>query len=241
MLRTALLRSSLVAASIPRKNVMLVSRSFSELGKSTYSGPYTEDEVHKLEKFAMDAARQYRPSQKLVDPWLRAKLGPYYKEFWQQRVISREEEEKKRQRAVNRPPTSTHFTVSHPSQDAVQDEDKDAFAVIGLAGTQYKVASGDVVICNKLPEAEVGTKIELTDILLVGYKSKTIIGRPTVPDYVVTAFVEQQAKEKKQYAFYKKPKTFSQKMRGFRREVTILRINDIRPQAQTSSQDGTKV
>jgi len=119
-------------------------------------------------------------------------------------------------------------------------KEKDLFAVIGLAGTQFKVTVGDVVICNKLPEAEVGKKIELTDVLLVASKSKTLVGRPNVPNWIVTAFVEQQAKEKKQLAFYKRKKTFSQKTRGFRREVTILRIADIKYEehaaAETSEQ-----
>lgn len=101
------------------------------------------------------------------------------------------------------------------------------FAVVGLAGTQFKVVEGDVIVCNRIPTAEVGTTIELTDVLMVGFPHETHVGRPNVPGWVVRADVEQQAREKKRLSFYKQPKTFSQKMRGFRREVTILRIGSI--------------
>ena len=137
---------------------MVVGRaqSTSQLGKDTYGGPYTDQQVYNLEKFAYEVLRKHEPSKKLVDPWLRAKLGPYYKEFWQQRVAARNEEEKKQVRIAARPPISTHFTVTHPlvNEDASKSEEsKDVFAIIGLAGTQYKVTTGDVVICNKLPGA----------------------------------------------------------------------------------------
>lgn len=202
--------------------------SIPKQSENFYSGPYTEAQVHELEAFAMNLLRVNIPAKKNVIPWLRKKLGPYYKDSWQQRVIAREAAARKDERVAKRPAESSHFTVSHPpKEESLQAGDESPFAIIGLAGTQYKVSQGDVVICNKLPGAEVGTKIELMDVLLIGFKSKTLIGRPNVPNYVVTAMVEQQAKEKKQYAFYKKPKTFSQKMRGFRREVTILRIAEI--------------
>ena len=239
--RGFLFSQSMLINNTPSQRI--VTRSLSSnppIGKATYDGPYTEDQVHELEKFAFEVQRNHKPAKKLVDPWLRTKLGPYYRDFWQQRVASRDEEAKMKEREQARPPVSTHFTVTHPSpENEAKSESENVFAVIGLSGTQYKVTAGDVVICNKLPGAEVGTKIALTDVLLVGSPSKTLVGRPNVPNYEVIAFVEQQAKEKKQLAFYKKPKTYSQKVRGFRREVTILRIASISSTDQEAKSNTT--
>lgn len=232
--RTVLVAHTAARSATGFQSNMFLRSFSSRLDKATYAGPYSEVEVHDLEKFAMEVLRKHEPSRKLVEPWLRSKLGPFYKENWQQRVAAREEEAKKQERATKRPAESSHFTINHPVAGEDANASKDLFAVVGLAGTQFKVTTGDVVICNRLPQAEVGTKIELTDVLLVGSNSRTLVGRPSVPNWVVTAFVEQQAREKKQLAFYKKPKTYSQKTRGFRREVTILRIAEILNLSETS-------
>jgi hypothetical protein len=56
----------------------------------------------------------------------------------------------------------------------------------------------------------------------------------------VMASVEQQARGKKQLSFYKQPRTFSQKLKGFRREVTFLRIGAILQNAGVVLESGTE-
>lgn len=211
---------------------------------STYVGPYTPEQVEQLEAFAAELKSDL-VDQKLVNPWIRAKLGPYFRDGWTTRVAARKQQLAIAERQSQRPQDSTHFVVSHSVAAAetnsaqpneLTSQTAKLFAVVGLAGTQFKVVPGDVIVCNRIPSAQVGTRIELTDVLMVGSPTHTHVGRPNVPGWFVTADVEQQAREKKRLSFYKQPKTFSQKMRGFRREVTILRIGDICQVAAESSE-----
>ena len=66
------------------------------------------------------------------------------------------------------------------------------FAVVEVSGTQHKVAPGDVVVVEKL-EADVDDRLQLRRVLLLGSRAETVIGRPYVPQAVVTAAVEVRA------------------------------------------------
>ena len=54
------------------------------------------------------------------------------------------------------------------------------FAVISLSGTQYKVAEDDVVVTNLIHGHKVGDVMEVDDVLLVGGRDNTVVGRPRV-------------------------------------------------------------
>lgn len=60
-----------------------------------------------------------------------------------------------------------------------------------------QVTKDDLIITDKVREAEVGTTLEMDEVLLVGTPEYTKIGRPLVPGAVVKLFVEQQTKDKK--------------------------------------------
>ena len=78
------------------------------------------------------------------------------------------------------------------------------FAVINMKGIQHKVAKDDRVILEWLPEFEVGQPIAIEDVLLVGTKDFTSIGRPTVANARVMATVEEHSKSQKVIIFKKK-------------------------------------
>lgn len=86
---------------------------------------------------------------------------------------------------------------------------------------------GDVVATHRIPGAEVGEQLRLDDVLLVGSASKTLVGRPTVPNARVVAVVEELALDKKVIVFKKKRRKGYKKTQGFRRQLTILRITDV--------------
>ena len=127
------------------------------------------------------------------------------------------------------------FRVAHASEgestlptSAGGEEGKPRnFAVVELAGSQFKVTADDVLAVNRLPDVDIGQTVELDRVLLVGSGGETLIGRPYVPQAKVVAVCEQQTKEEKILAFYKKEKTNSQRSRGFRRQVTVLRIKEV--------------
>ena len=103
---------------------------------------------------------------------------------------------------------------------------EEIFAVFELAGTQYKVARDDKVICSKLP-FEVGSQVEFDKVLLIGAKDYTSIGRPYINSAKVIASIEEQARSKKLIIYKKKRRKNYQRNKGHRQEVTVLHIDKI--------------
>jgi len=54
------------------------------------------------------------------------------------------------------------------------------FAVLEIAGFQYKVVADDVVSCEFLKEYDINDHIVFDKVLLIGSKDYTSIGRPFV-------------------------------------------------------------
>ena len=107
------------------------------------------------------------------------------------------------------------------------------FAVVALAGTQHKVTTDDVLIVNLLlpvSKFAVGSIHTLRDedVLLVGSSHFTALGMPYVPGAEVDVMVEEITKDAKLVIFKKRRRKHSRRRNGFRRDVTMLRILDIR-------------
>ncbi len=97
------------------------------------------------------------------------------------------------------------------------------FAVVKTGGKQYKVQTGDVVRVEKLA-AEAGEKIQFNEVLMVG----TTLGTPLVEGAGVQAEVIDQIKGEKLIHFDKRRrKHSSQRTKGHRQQLTLLRITDI--------------
>ena len=101
-----------------------------------------------------------------------------------------------------------------------------SYAVIQTGGKQYQVKSGDVLDVEKL-EAEVGTRVELSDVRLVSEDSGLSVGTPMVDGALVTAEVEDQFRGPKIIIFKYKNKTHYRKKNGHRQSYTRIRIQDI--------------
>jgi large subunit ribosomal protein L21 len=104
---------------------------------------------------------------------------------------------------------------------------EDRFAVVELSGTQYKVTLDDVIMADLIPNVDIGDKVDLDKVLLVGTKKATAVGRPYVQEAKVIAAVEEITKDKKVIAFKTRRRKNSKSTRGFRRQLTILRVVDI--------------
>ncbi|WP_321363864.1 50S ribosomal protein L21 [uncultured Celeribacter sp.] len=97
------------------------------------------------------------------------------------------------------------------------------FAVLKTGGKQYKVQSGDVLRVEKLA-ADAGEKIQFNEILMVG----STIGAPLVEGAGVQAEVIDQIKGEKLIHYVKRRrKHSSQRKKGHRQQLTLLRITDI--------------
>jgi large subunit ribosomal protein L21 len=97
------------------------------------------------------------------------------------------------------------------------------FAVLKTGGKQYKVASGDVLRVEKLA-AVAGDKIQFNEILMVG----STVGTPFVEGAGVQAEVIDQIKGVKTINFVKRRRKHgSQRKKGHRQQLTLVRIADI--------------
>jgi large subunit ribosomal protein L21 len=100
------------------------------------------------------------------------------------------------------------------------------FAVLKTGGKQYRVKSGDLLRVEKLA-ADAGEKIQFNEVLMLG-GDKTVVGAPLVDDAAVQAEVVEQIKGDKLIHFVKRRrKHSSQRKKGHRQQLTLLRITDI--------------
>ena len=116
------------------------------------------------------------------------------------------------------------------------------FAIIEMAGTQFKVTDDDLLIVHRLKPVNtysVGSIHSIPQVLLVGTTHLTLVGIPYVPQARVHVMVEEITKGKKVIIFKKRRRKHSQRKRGFRRDVTMLRILDIEVPEQYAQHDHT--
>ena len=87
-------------------------------------------------------------------------------------------------------PTSAQYNYTGRVAEPYAVASKPVFAVVEIGPTQFKVTPDDLVYSEKLKDVDVGDKLSLNRVLLLGNTATTLIGRPTVPGATVTAVVE---------------------------------------------------
>jgi large subunit ribosomal protein L21 len=96
------------------------------------------------------------------------------------------------------------------------------FAVIKTGGKQYRVAADDVLKVEKL-SGEAGDMVEFPNVLAVG----GTIGTPLVEGAVVVGEIVEQGRNKKVITFKKRRRQNSQRTKGHRQHITMVRIAEI--------------
>jgi large subunit ribosomal protein L21 len=105
-------------------------------------------------------------------------------------------------------------------------KERQMFAVLKTGGKQYKVQSGDLLRVEKLA-ADAGEKIQFNEILMLGGDSP-VVGAPMIDGAAVQAEVIDQVKGDKVIHFVKRRRKHgSQRTKGHRQQLTLLRITDI--------------
>src|ERR1700712_3437886 len=99
------------------------------------------------------------------------------------------------------------------------------FAVIKTGGRQYVVVPDDVLEIGKIA-GDVGTIVQLGEVLLVGGES-AVLGMPTVAGASVAGEVLQHKRGPKVISLKKRRRKNSRRKRGYRDEITVLRITEI--------------
>ena len=100
------------------------------------------------------------------------------------------------------------------------------YAVILSGGKQYRVTPGQTIRLEKLA-GDVGSKLELKDVLLVQNDGDVQLGSPVLANAIVEATVVEQDRAKKIIVFKKKRKKQYRRTHGHRQNYTALRIDKI--------------
>ena len=101
------------------------------------------------------------------------------------------------------------------------------YAIVEIAGHQYKVEKDQQVFVNRL-DAEEGKKVKFDRVLLVDKGGDVTVGAPAVDGMAVHAVVERHLKGDKVLIFKKKRRKGYQKLNGFRASLTEIKITDIK-------------
>lgn len=120
------------------------------------------------------------------------------------------------------------------------------FGVFTYRNEQYKAVEDDLLMMT-LVDQPVGSilTIDGPDVLLLGGRDATLIGRPFIPGSRITLQVEEHTHTAKVLVFKKKRRKHHKKMQGHRAEVTMVRVLSIElPEGVESlttvtSEDGT--
>lgn len=100
------------------------------------------------------------------------------------------------------------------------------YAVIETGGVQHRIAPGDVIQIQKLPQ-DGAKEITIDKVLFLERDGTMTVGTPYVPNASVKAEIQGIRKADKVLIFKKKPRKVHKKLRGHRQQHTILKIIDI--------------
>lgn len=101
------------------------------------------------------------------------------------------------------------------------------YAIVDIAGQQFKVEAGNEIFVQRLPQAN-GADVEFDKVLLVEDGGKVKVGTPYVKGAVVKATVlDDSVKADKVLVFKKIRRKGFQKCNGHRQKLTKIKINAI--------------
>jgi large subunit ribosomal protein L21 len=106
------------------------------------------------------------------------------------------------------------------------------YAIVNIAGQQFKVERGNKVYVHRL-KANEGADVEFDDVLLIDNEGKITIGSPKVEGAKVAATVVQHLRGDKVLVFKKKRRKTYQKLNGHRQDFTQILVQGILGKGET--------
>jgi large subunit ribosomal protein L21 len=114
------------------------------------------------------------------------------------------------------------------------------YAIVEIAGLQYKVAKKQRVFVHRL-EANEGENVEFSKVLLIDNDGKITVGAPVVDGARVAAKVLSHMKGDKVLVFKKKRRKGYQKLNGHRQQMTELLIQGVLGKGEKLSAEDAKI
>ena len=107
------------------------------------------------------------------------------------------------------------------------------YAILQHGGHQYRVASGDRILVDRIP-VEVGSTVTLESVLLIGDGAESDVAKGSPLQASVTATVIAHRRGRKIRVFTYKPKKRHRRTLGYRSQLTELLIDEVgRGKAET--------
>ncbi|XP_022184530.2 39S ribosomal protein L21, mitochondrial [Nilaparvata lugens] len=121
-------------------------------------------------------------------------------------------------------------TIALVNNQIKENKEGRLFAVIHVAGKQFKVTSEDIIIVHGHWDPKPGNVIEFEKVLMVGGKDFSLLGRPVLPVGLVTVkgtIVEKDLSHTKTHFNLFRRKQH-RRINFIRSEHTMIRINEIK-------------
>ena len=101
------------------------------------------------------------------------------------------------------------------------------YAIVGFKGNQYKVAKDTILKVPYLETQEIGSQVEIDDILMISDNDEIKVGTPRIENVKVIAEVLGHKRDKKVIVFKKKRRKGYKVKNGFRASFTKVKIDTI--------------
>ena len=101
------------------------------------------------------------------------------------------------------------------------------YAIVEIAGQQFKVESGRKLYVHRLASEE-GAKVSFDKVLLIDNDGKVKVGAPSVKDATVEATIIKHLKDDKVIVFKKKRRKGYKVKNGHRQYLTQIQIDEIK-------------
>ena len=112
------------------------------------------------------------------------------------------------------------------------------YAVLETGSKQYRVSAGDTLQIDRLA-VEAGQPVTFDRVLLVNNDGKVSVGSPTVASATVVADVVEHIRGEKKVAYKMKRRKGFRKTIGRRQELTVVKIKEIKTQAEPGASPQT--
>jgi len=113
------------------------------------------------------------------------------------------------------------------------------YAIVEIAGQQFKVEEGQKIYVHRLDAAE-GDNVEFEKVLLTDNEGAVTIGGPLVPNTVIEGKVLAHVRGDKVIIFKKKRRKGYQKRTGHRQDFTQVEILSIGPAGEPKKKAAPK-